>query len=165
MSIAVKITLTMVVILALSILVVVLIGKALPVKHQAQRSVVIEAGVAQVWAMLTHYSQMPQWRVELVSVEKISAAVWLETDKSGKSSAFITTASVPEQTLVRTIVGEDLMFGGSWTFELRAQGSYTQLTITENGEVYNPLFRFVAKYIMGYNSSMDKFLGQLQLAL
>ena len=57
------------------------------------------------------------------------------------------------------------MFGGSWTFELRAQGSYTQLTITENGEVYNPLFRFVAKYIMGYNSSMDKFLGQLQLAL
>jgi hypothetical protein len=35
--------------------------------------------------------------------------------------------------------------------------SGTELTITENGEVYNPLFRFVSRFIMGHAATIEKY--------
>jgi hypothetical protein len=32
------------------------------------------------------------------------------------------------------------------------------LSITENGEVYNPAFRFVSRYIMGHAATVDAYL-------
>ena len=42
-----------------------------------------------------------------------------------------------------------------------AQGNTTRVTITEHGEVYNPIFRFISKYIMGHNGTMDAYLTAL----
>jgi hypothetical protein len=33
--------------------------------------------------------------------------------------------------------------------------------ITENGEVYNPLFRFVSRYVIGHNRTIDAYLRAL----
>ena len=49
--------------------------------------------------------------------------------------------------------------------ELAADGGGTRLTITEDGEVYNPLFRFVSRFIMGHTSSIDRYLADVQKAL
>ena len=37
----------------------------------------------------------------------------------------------------------------------------TRLTITENGEVYNPIFRFVSRFFLGYTSTMESVLRAL----
>jgi hypothetical protein len=36
------------------------------------------------------------------------------------------------------------------------------LTITERGEVYNPFFRFVSRYVMGHTQSIDEFMAALR---
>jgi len=36
------------------------------------------------------------------------------------------------------------------------------LTITENGEVYNPLFRFMARYIFGYEGTIENHMAALK---
>lgn len=40
-------------------------------------------------------------------------------------------------------------------------GSGSRLTITENGEIYNPVFRFVSRYVIGQTSTIDKYLTDL----
>ena len=44
---------------------------------------------------------------------------------------------------------------------LEAQGNSTRVTVTEHGEVYNPIFRVVSKYIMGQTSTIDSYLTAL----
>jgi len=62
---------------------------------------------------------------------------------------------------VREIVGDDLPFGGTWTFEVTPTTEGSTLRITENGYVTNPIFRFVARFVMGYTSEMEKYLTGL----
>jgi hypothetical protein len=35
------------------------------------------------------------------------------------------------------------------------------VTITESGEIYNPVFRFMARFVFGYDSTMAGYLGAL----
>lgn len=39
-------------------------------------------------------------------------------------------------------------------YRLVPDGAGTRVTITENGEVYNPLFRFVSRFLMGHTSTI-----------
>jgi hypothetical protein len=73
-----------------------------------------------------------------------------------------TVESVPPRRLVRRIVGET-SFGGTWTSELDGTpDGGTRLVITENGEVYNSFFRFVSRYIVGHQRTIDSFLAALR---
>ncbi len=35
------------------------------------------------------------------------------------------------------------------------------VTITENGEIYNPFFRFMARFVFGYTVTMETYLKAL----
>jgi hypothetical protein len=70
--------------------------------------------------------------------------MWRETDKHGQSITYEATESVPLHRLVTQIADPKLPFGGTWVYEIVPAGDSSTLTITENGEVYNPLFRFVS---------------------
>ena len=50
---------------------------------------------------------------------------------------------------------------GAWTYELTPTSGGCTLTITENGEVYNPMFRFIANYMIGHTSTIEKYLDDL----
>jgi hypothetical protein len=66
--------------------------------------------------------------------------------------------------LVTKIVGESA-FGGTWTFEIAPEGhEASTLTITERGEVHNPLFRAVMR-AMGHTRTIDGYLAKLETAL
>ncbi len=47
----------------------------------------------------------------------------------------------------------------------RAADGGSLVTITEDGEVYNPLFRFLSRYVFGYAATMDSFLARLAKSL
>jgi len=62
---------------------------------------------------------------------------------------------------VAHIADKGLPFGGSWDYRIEPVGAGSRITITENGEVYNPIFRFVSKYFMGHTATIDKYLTAL----
>jgi hypothetical protein len=66
--------------------------------------------------------------------------------------------------LVTKIVGQRA-FGGTWTFEIAPEShDASTLTITERGEIYNPLVRTVMR-LMGPTRTIDAYLAKLQAAL
>lgn len=52
-------------------------------------------------------------------------------------------------------------FGGTWTYEIALDGEGSMLTITERGEVYNPLFRFLSRFVFGHYMTIDGFMKRL----
>jgi len=68
----------------------------------------------------------------------------------------------PPSLLVTRIAGENLPFGGTWTYRILPAAGGSDLTITEDGEVYNPIFRFMSRFVFGQYATMDAFIRKLQ---
>jgi hypothetical protein len=78
---------------------------------------------------------------------------------------FVVVESVRPQHLLVRIDDVSLPFGGSWSYDLVPSGTGTILTITERGEVYNPLFRFMSRFVFGHSATMEGFLASLTTRL
>ena len=63
------------------------------------------------------------------------------------------------------IADPKLPFGGTWTYEIAPTAGGSTLTITENGEVYNPIFSFMARFVFGYDGTMKTYLANLEKKL
>jgi hypothetical protein len=63
--------------------------------------------------------------------------------------------------VVTRIADPKLPFGGTWTIEVTPVEGGTTLRITERGEVHNPIFRFMSRFIFGQTKSMEDYLGAL----
>lgn len=141
------------------------IGKLLPVAHTASRRAEFKAPPEKIWQLLTQFADYPKWRKELKQVETLSEKAWKETDSHGQVITFELQEARPLEKMVTVIADKNLPFGGSWTFELKTNAATTTLTITENGEVYNPFFRFMSKYVFGHTATLEKYLENLKSAL
>ena len=149
-------------ILVCLVLITVIIGYLLPVKHTSSVQVSIRAAPAAIWARLTDFKGYPAWRSDVKSVNVRSSVEWVEVNDRGDSLPLKIVAQEEGQRLVTQIEGQNLPFGGGWEFRLRNNGDSTIVTITEHGEVYNPLFRFVSKFIMGHNATLKRYAGFLE---
>jgi uncharacterized protein YndB with AHSA1/START domain len=145
--------------------VIALLGARLPLGHVASRSVVIGVPADVVFKTITDFSSAPSWRKNLKSVTVDTDSTTGRQRVTEESSTGAMTMEVeqliPPTRLVMRIVGEDLPYGGAWAYALEPQGNATLVTISEHGEVYNPVFRFIAKYIMGHTGTMDTYLTDL----
>ncbi len=154
--------------LILAVIVVFIIGSSLPSDHVASRTISFKQQPDRIWSVITDYEGQRQWR-DLQNVEILSGkgdhAFVRETDKHGGTITYETIESMPFQRLVRRIADKDLPFCGTWTFDIDSSENGTLLTITENGKVYSPIFRFASRFIMGYTASIDQYLKNLQLFL
>jgi hypothetical protein len=65
---------------------------------------------------------------------------------------------------VSRIADPNLPFGGTWTFEITPAPGGARLRITEDGEIYNPLFRFMARFIFGYEGTINGYLSAQERA-
>ena len=136
-------------------------GTLLPRDHVASRIGTYQVPPDKVWAAITDVDAMPYWRIGLKGVTRLPDRNGLpghvEDTTAGKLK--IETQSMePPRKLVNRIGGDDLPFGGTWTFDVTPTADGSTLRITENGYVTNPIFRFVARFVMGYTSEMDKYL-------
>ena len=150
--------------LVLVVLVVCVIGYMLPQSHVASVSARYAAPPDSIWASLTDVPAFPKWRPGLSRVELLpdenGQRGWREFGKND-AVTYRVVESAPLRRLVTRIADQNLPYGGSWTYELTPDGSGTRLTITENGEVYNPIFRFVARFVLGYTGTMESVLRAL----
>ena len=145
--------------------VVVVIGAMLPKEHSVSRMAHYNRSPADIWEVITDYAGQVAWRSDLLRVERLpnrgGREVWQETDKRGQALDFETVESNSPRHLVRRIANENLQFGGAWTLDISDFGEVTSVTITENGEVYNPVFRFISRFIIGQTATIDGYLRDL----
>jgi hypothetical protein len=145
------------------VLLILAIGYALPRQHVASSDALVNAPHAHVFKAIVNVAEYPQWREDVAHVEVVSTAPLRWREHSGGDVITFEAADVqPPQRLVSRIADPDLPFGGTWTFELSAEGNGTRVRITERGEVYNPVFRFMSRFLIGHTSGMDAFLRALQ---
>lgn len=159
-----KIALFAIAMLAVAVLVVVVIGWSLPVQHRASREATFPAPPEAVYNAITNVSEFPKWRSEIDKAERVSTGdtmAFRETGSDGTIRYSIEEA-VPGRRLVTRIAERNLPFGGSWTYELSPSPSGTTLRITENGEVYNPFFRFMSRFVFGHHATIDAYLRDLR---
>jgi hypothetical protein len=151
---------------AAALLVVILIGSLLPRKHVVSRSVSLSRPPEVVWNLITG---PPRWRRSVRAYRELPEdnghRMWQETDEHGQTVTFATVESVPPRRLVTRIADTKLPFGGTWTYEIAPIASGCSLTITEDGEVYNPLFRFASRFILGHAATIDSYLRDLKAKL
>jgi uncharacterized protein YndB with AHSA1/START domain len=147
------------------------VGSAMPVPHSVSRSIVLHQKPDAVWHVITDHANDPQWRPDVVSVTPVPVTrsgdrnghpIWEEQYQDGERMWLETLASEPPRRLVRRIA-EGQVFGGTWTYELTpsADGNATTLKITEDGEIYNPAFRFLGKYVFGHATTLEKYQAAL----
>lgn len=147
------------------VLLVTLIGWTLPVKHRVTREAVLTVPAETLFALIATPLDFPKWRTGVKSVEILPSVgglpSWVEHSSDGNIT-FAVTRSVPGVELVTTIADKRLPFGGSWTYELIPAGALTTLRITEDGEVYNPIFRFLSRFVFGHAATIERYLKDVQ---
>lgn len=125
--------------LAVIVAVIAIVGAMLPQKHTASRSARVALPPATLYPMLVQMAQA-----------STDPPVRLERQE-------------PPSLLVTRISDPKLPFGGSWTYRIESAGAgESTLTITEDGEVYNVIFRFMSRFVFGHYATMDAFIRDLQ---
>ena len=147
--------------LGLLILTMFITGSTLPKEHTATATVTFTSNREEVWAVLADFQAWPSWRSDLSEIKPGNNS-FSEVNKDGEVVDYrIEDFTAPERIITR-ITTADLPYGGSWTYELSPSDNGCSLTITENGEVYNPMFRFMSKYMFGHTATMDQYLADLK---
>jgi uncharacterized protein YndB with AHSA1/START domain len=146
------------------VMIAALIGFLLPRSHRASREQVFAAPPEALWSAITNVDAFPQWRTDITRVQVLpdrdGRRMWIEEGRSGKMT-FVVESSDPPRRLVTRIADPKRPFGGTWTYDITPSNGGSRLTITEDGEIYNPLFRFVARFILGYDGTIGSYLGAL----
>lgn len=159
-----KVALILLGVVAAVIVLIIVIGALLPKEHVAARSVKLRAAPGDVFRLVSG----PQgWRTDLREYkvfDQDGRHMVRETDTHGQTITYETVQSQPPTLLKRTIADKSLPFGGSWTWNIQPEGNGTSVTITEDGEVYNPIFRFVSRVVIGHTRTIDKYLAMLTAA-
>jgi len=143
---------------------VAVVGVFLPRDHIASRSASYHQPPDTVFAAISDVASSAAWRKSLSAVEILPAAGGRIRFREVTGGDRITMEIVEMQAPVRMVTRIDdpgQPFGGTWTFELAKQADQTRLTITERGEIYNPIFRTLARFVFGYTSTLDTYLGEL----
>lgn len=151
--------------LAMLVFVVALIGWMLPRNHRASRTVLIHASPDAVFGIVTDVARASAWRSGVTAVDILPNDAqgrrrFRERDTRGAVTYRVEISERPSRFVTR--IDEKLPYGGSWSYELRpAPDGTTELTITEDGEVYGPVFRVMQKVFFSPYASMDRYLVDL----
>lgn len=146
--------------LGLIVLAMLITGSLLPERHEASVSRDFQSSRDAVWAVLADFSHWPEWRSDLKEI-RLGSNTFTEVSTSGEAIEYrIEEFATPERMVTR-IITPGLPYGGAWTYELVPTDTGCRLTITEEGEVYNPVFRFVARFMIGHTATLEKYMDDL----
>jgi uncharacterized protein YndB with AHSA1/START domain len=138
------------------------IGATLPVAHVASGTRTFEQPAEDVYRLVSSVEEYPRWwkdveRVEVLERESDGRVTFRQHAADGPITMQVVEQQPPTRFVTR-IADPDQPFGGTWTFDIAADGPRSRLTITERGEVYNPLFRFLSRFVFGHTATIERFL-------
>lgn len=141
-----------------------LIGWLQPRWHHAESTVLLHASRDSVWAVLANMEHSPQWRHDVTGVRRLADRnghpVWEQQSPEG-AWALELTEIVPPARIVAAVPDTTHGFGGTWTYSLEAVSGGTRVTIAEDGFVDPPLFRFLARFVFGFDTAQRRTLLDL----
>jgi hypothetical protein len=109
------------------------VGAMLPRTHKASRTLRVRRPPEEVWPVLLRATQASSVPADVLE-------------------------SVPPHRLVTRVTEKEKNFGGTWTIAIASVPGGATVTITEDGWVVNPIFRFVSRLIIGHHATMDALL-------
>lgn len=141
---------------------VVVIGALLPKHHRVSRAASFRATPEQLFALIAG----PQnWRPDVKQFETVPDAsgreLVRETTRNGETITYELFNRKPPQSIERRIAAQGLPYSGEWIFLLQRENDSTTVRITEDGEVYHPIFRFVSRFVIGHTRTLDAYLRAL----
>jgi len=152
------------------------IGTSIPIWHSAKCGAEIAAPADALFRAIADDGSSASWRPELRTVTLLSGsgptAVWQESLKNGQELRLHTVTYEEHmqfqrraKILVRVIPFDPrLGFDGTWAFFVTGSqktGAPTRVAINEQGHIYNPLYRFLTRYVFGYTSSIRTYITEL----
>jgi uncharacterized protein YndB with AHSA1/START domain len=146
---------------------VVIIGYSLPKAHSATRTASVAVPPETVYALLVDVDRYPSWRPGVKSLtrqpDRDGRAAWTEEVSGMKIPLHFEKMERPAL-LVARIADPSLPFGGTWTYRIAPAPGGSLVTITEDGEVSNPFFRFMSRFVFGHTATLDEFVRNLEAA-
>jgi hypothetical protein len=161
MRIALILVASIVVLIAL----ILAVGASLPGHHKASRSIVLWRPTADVYALVRDVASASSWRPDVTRVDLLGVVDGHERFREHDRHHAVTyeiVDNVPGRLLVTRIVDRDLGYSGSWTYDFVPENGGTRVTITEDGEVSNVLFRFVSRIVFGHTATIEKTLEAMR---
>jgi uncharacterized protein YndB with AHSA1/START domain len=144
---------------------IVIAGGLVAREHQIARTVELPAPPEAVFAAIANLEAMPAWRPEVVRVERAPGETGAPPAYREYSVRGVVTWAVlenrPPARLAVRIAGAGPGFEGTWTFDVAPAPGGTRLTVTERGEIDNPVFRFLSRFVVGYGQGLDAYLDAL----
>jgi hypothetical protein len=142
---------------------VAIIGAALPVQHHATRKAHFRVSPEALYALI---AGPPDWRSGVKHFGAVASGgnrrQWWEQDSHGAKITYeVVEDNAPQRFVVR-IADRNLPYGGTWSYVIApAESGGSELRISEDGEIYNVIFRFVSRFILGYTGSIDGYFRDL----
>jgi len=147
------------------VLVITVVGLLLPKGHHVSRTATFKAPPSDVYGAITNFAKYSVWRRDVKRVEMIAddghGMRFRELGDHG-GLTFRIEVREPHTRVVTRIDDAKAAFGGSWTYDLKPNGTGTDLTITEDGEVYNPIFRFMSKFFISNTKTIENYQEDLK---
>ena len=148
------------------IAVVAIVGMLMPQSHIVSRSVQVKQSPDVIFNAITDWTSFPNWREGVKGVKERTGEAgrvsWIEVTSFGEIPLEILESHSPDKLVVR-IADPKLPFGGIWTYDIQpAPGGGSTFTITEAGDVYNPIFRVMSKYIFGHAATIEAYQRSLK---
>jgi hypothetical protein len=144
------------------------IGAMLPKEHTASRAMRFRPKPAELFAIVSDFAKYPEWRTGVTRVDVEgpvgTGTIIREHGPNGIIPYRIEVFEPPSKILTR-IADSSLAFGGTWTFEVFQNDSGSELVLTENGEIYNPIFRLLAKFFFSPYETIDTYMADLKKRL
>jgi len=140
-------------------------GARLPETHTVTISRAVPLPIGQVWSVLIDFAGQASWRPDFVSAERQDdfqgRAVWREVYKGSQETLIQTIAREKPIRLVRRLEDVRGTSKALWSYELTDHGGVTQLTVTETGNIRNPIARWGLRYMVGQAAYLESYMDAL----
>jgi hypothetical protein len=148
--------------LALIVVLVIAVGYSLPKAHTASVRAHYRQTPDSLYRAIVDVQNGPTWRTGLDSVRVIEQQPlkWQESADWGQLTMIMDENTAPTRVVSR-IADTSQGFGGTWTYQITPAANGSVVSITEQGEVFNPVFRFMSKFVFGHYRSLETYARDL----
>ena len=124
------------------------IGASIPVHHTATSEARLAASPEAVFGIISDIDAGPEWRSAVERVEHLPESVGSHVFREHGDYGPMTMQRIdfdPPHRMVVEIFDDNLPFGGRWTYSVEPAPEGALVRITEDGEIYNLMFRFMSR--------------------
>jgi hypothetical protein len=151
-------------VVVVAIIAMLIFGLLQPVKHSVTRSITLKQKPETVFAVLDKADDLPSWSSMVAKVERIPDRDGRPaTRQAMKFGMTVIVSSLERKSPTRLVARMEKEGGsvwGTWTYDLAQEGDGCRVSITEDGEMKNPLFRALGR-LRGLDASINQQLNDL----